>query len=158
MELAALFPARVRSLVLSNTAAQFATHDFWRQRMSRAQTEGVASLLDDTLKRWIVPEHLVDAHVITLLTNMLEHVELAGYLQCCDAVMNFDFTSRLRLIHVPTLIIAGPHDLATTPQQARQLHAGIQQSTYLELPVAHLGNLGAPDVFTEAVLSFAKNH
>jgi len=44
MALAAAYPERLMSLVLSNTAAQFGPEDFWTERIRTAEHEGMAAL------------------------------------------------------------------------------------------------------------------
>lgn len=156
LELAARAPERVQGLVLSNTAAQFGAADFWRQRLARARDEGVMALFAASSARWLTPAQAeAEPHTVALLRDMFTQVKRDGYLQCGQAVMDFDFHARLSSVAVPALVIAGTHDLATTPQQGRALHAGLRASRYLELPVAHLGNLGAPAAFADAVAHFA---
>lgn len=158
LELAARAPGRVHGLVLSNTAAQFGAADFWRQRLARARDEGVMALFDASSARWLTPARAeAEPDTVALLRDMFAKLTLDGYLQCGQAVMDFDFRARLSSLAVPTLVIAGTHDLATTPQQGRALHEGLRGSRYLELPVAHLGNLGAPAAFAEAVARFARS-
>lgn len=156
LELAARAPQRVQGLVLSNTAAQFGAADFWRQRLARARDEGVMALFEASSARWLTPAQAeAEPHTVALLRDMFTAVGREGYLQCGQAVMDFDFRQRLGSLEVPALVIAGTHDLATTPQQGRALHEGLRASRYLELPVAHLGNLGAPVAFADAVARFA---
>lgn len=156
LELAARAPERVQGLVLSNTAAQFGDADFWRQRLARARAEGLMALFEASSARWLTPAQAeAEPHTVALLGDMFSQVKAEGYLQCGQAVMDFDFRPRLASLAVPALVIAGTHDLATTPQQGRALHDGLRASRYLELPVAHLGNLGAPMAFADAVTRFA---
>ena len=45
---------------------------------------------------------------------MFERSDAAGYIACCEAVKAFDFREKVGGVRVPTLVIAGTHDPATT--------------------------------------------
>lgn len=158
MELALLHPDRMQKLVLSNTAAQFGPADFWNRRMDAALTQGVETLASATLARWFTEEAVqADPAPYALAKEMFLATEPQGYAQCCAAIRDFDFTDRLSAITAPTLIIAGAHDLACTPAQARLMADAIPGAAYCELPTAHLGNLGASVAFNTRLASFLQN-
>jgi pimeloyl-ACP methyl ester carboxylesterase len=50
-----------------------------------------------------------------------------------DELGTFDVIDRLGEIDVPTLVVAGQHDIAHPPSQAREIHAGIPGSEFLLL-------------------------
>jgi pimeloyl-ACP methyl ester carboxylesterase len=54
-------------------------------------------------------------------------------------------------------VIAGTSDPAPTPEAARAWASNISQARFLELPAAHLSNIGAADAFTAAVTTFLAN-
>ena len=160
MELAVLHPHRMQKLVLSNTAAQFGSRDFWNQRIATATAseDGVAQLWGASLSRWFTAEFAA-AHpdVVAFAQAMFLATEPAGYASCCAAVRDFDFSERLADIATPALVIAGTSDLATTPQQAGVLADKLRRAQYHELPTGHLGNLGASREFTEVVQAFLQS-
>jgi len=57
-------------------------------------------------------------------------------------------------IAVPTLVIAGEHDLATPPAEGRFLAERIPGARYVELAAAHLSNVEARTAFTSALTGF----
>ncbi|GGC69607.1 hypothetical protein GCM10011396_15780 [Undibacterium terreum] len=155
MELALLHPARMQKLVLSNTAAQFGAADFWNRRSATAMEQGMTALADATIARWFTAEAALAYPLnLALARDMFLSTQADGYAQCCAAIRDFDFTARLPQIRVPTLVIAGTRDMACTAEQARVLADSIPGARYSELPVAHLGNLGAGAEFTSALFSF----
>ncbi|WP_158898904.1 alpha/beta fold hydrolase [Burkholderia sp. L27(2015)] len=160
MELAVLHPHRMQKLVLSNTAAQFGSRDFWNQRIATATAseDGIAQLCTASLNRWFTAEFAA-AHpdVVVFAQSMFLATGPAGYAACCAAVRDFDFSERLTDIEIPALVIAGAGDLATTPQQARVLVDKLRRAQYHELPTGHLGNLGASREFTEVVQAFLQS-
>jgi 3-oxoadipate enol-lactonase len=157
MELAVLHPHRMQKLVLSNTAAQFGSRDFWNQRIATAaaSADGIAQLCAASMNRWFTAEFAA-AHpdVVAFAQTMFLATEPAGYAACCAAVRDFDFSEQLADIAIPALVIAGASDLAATPQQARVLVDKLRRAQYQELPTAHLGNLGASRAFTGVVQAF----
>lgn len=155
LELALAFPSRVASLVLCHTAARFGTPEFWQQRMEQASKDGLRSIAEATVSRWLTEEHAAcHPGKVEMLRRIFESTDAQGYLQACRAVMQVDLRDRLKEVNVPTLIVAGSYDRATPPDQARELHALIRESQYVELPVAHLGHLEAPEAFDSALAHF----
>jgi 3-oxoadipate enol-lactonase len=158
MELALQHPHRMQKLVLSNTAAQLGPADFWNQRMHVALTQGMEALASATLARWFTAEAVqADPAPYALAKEMFLATEPQGYAQCCAAIRDFEFTDRLSAIAVPTLVIAGAHDMACTPAQARLMVDAIPDAVYCELPAAHLSNLGASAAFNTRLASFLHN-
>jgi 3-oxoadipate enol-lactonase len=158
MELALQHPQRMQKLVLSNTAAQLGPTDFWRNRMELARTQGMSALADATLARWFTAQ-AVEADLLryAMAKEMFLATEPEGYAQCCIAIRDFDFVDRLSAIAVPTLVIAGTHDMACTTAQAHVIADAIPNAEYCELPTAHLGNLGASQEFNAALATFLQN-
>ncbi|CAG2135044.1 alpha/beta fold hydrolase [Cupriavidus plantarum] len=159
IELALAAPHRLRALVLANTAARFAptadARQFWQGRIDTVTRAGAGAIADATIARWLTPAHVArQPDLQRWLAGMFSATAPAGYAACAGAVMAFDRTAAVAAIDVPTLVIAGTEDLATPPALGQQLHRAIDGSRYLELPVAHLAPLGAPEAFHTAVRAF----
>ncbi len=58
------------------------------------------------------------------------------------------------MIRVPALVIAGTHDVATTPADGHYLADRIKGARYVELNAAHLSNIEARDPFDSEISSF----
>ena len=56
-------------------------------------------------------------------------------------------------IKAPTLVIAGTHDLSTTPAQG-ELADAVPGACYVELDASHISNVELADTFTRTVLDF----
>ena len=158
MELALLNPQRLQKLVLSNTAAQLGPADFWNHRRETALASGVGALADATLARWFTAA-AVEAFPanLAMAQEMLLATEAEGYAQCCAAIRDFTFVDRLAGIAMPTLVLAGAEDMACTPAQAQFMAERIPNAIYAEIPAAHLGNLGTPQVFNRHLAEFLQN-
>jgi 3-oxoadipate enol-lactonase len=119
---------------------------------------GLPALAEATLQRWFTSRFGAERpDVVEFAKGMLVGVEPAGYAACCSAIARFDFRQRLAQILQPTLVIFGTHDLAVNVDQAAVLIEQLPNSAGMQLDVAHIGNLGAPEQFCEAVRSFIQN-
>jgi 3-oxoadipate enol-lactonase len=77
-----------------------------------------------------------------------------GYIGCCAALRDMDQRAELTRISTPTLVIAGTYDPAPTPEAAQAWASTIPDARFLELPTAHLSNIGAAGEFNQQVLTF----
>ena len=77
-----------------------------------------------------------------------------GYIANCAAIRDFDVRQTVAAIQVPTLVIAGTHDAATTPADGHHLADRIAGARYVELNAAHLSNIEVPERFSSEVSSF----
>ncbi len=144
---------RLQALVLANTAARIGTAESWNARIEAVQTSGIESIIDMMMERWFTPEFR-SSHSIDSFRDSLANTSTEGYIQCCAALRDADLREAISEIRVPTLVIAGTHDLATTTADARFLAEIIQGAEYVELAAAHLSNVEAANEFSQVVLSF----
>jgi 3-oxoadipate enol-lactonase len=77
-----------------------------------------------------------------------------GYVACCGAIRDADFTNAAPAKVVPTLVITGAHDLVTTPSDAKFLVRKFAGAKYVELDGGHLSNVEDADGFTRALSDF----
>jgi len=64
----------------------------------------------------------------------------------------FDYRSKLKNVHKPTLVIVGEQDRTTTPRAARILHEGIPDSELVVIPdVGHMSFVEQPGPYLAAV-------
>jgi 3-oxoadipate enol-lactonase len=149
-------PARVRSLVLANTAAKIGTDELWQARIDAVTADGMASLRDAVLARWFAPD-FADRHPdwFASAQDTFSSTEPLGYAGCCAALRESDLRTAVGAIAVPTLIVGGELDLATPPADVRWLHQHIPASelTILE-HAAHLSNLDRAPQFTARLTEF----
>lgn len=151
-------PQRVKSLVLANSTLgnPEVSLPLWQARNAIARAQGLQALLQATLERWFTaktlqmqPPWLQDV-VSTMLGTPPD-----GYVGASLAMATMDQRDAIASISCPTLILVGDADTATPPSQARQIHAGIKNSTLLVLPdSAHMAYLEQPELFRNAVLDF----
>ena len=146
---------RIRRLVLANTAAKIGTDDGWNTRIATVLRDGMAPIVPGTLERWFTADfRAAQPEVVKEIEIMLRSMDTNGYAASCSAIRDADFRATASAIRLPTLLIAGTHDPATTPEDAQFLAGNIPGSQYVELPTAHLSNVEAAEPFNTAVLDF----
>src|SRR5262249_32914320 len=149
-------PERLTALVLANTSAKFGPADTWEARRRTVREGGMAALVDTTMKRWFSADMLAEGDpYVESVRSVFLGTDPAGYVACCGALRDMDFTGQLGKIHVPTLVIGGAGDPSTTwAEHGAILARDIPGAKELQLPAAHLSNLGCPHAFTAALLEF----
>jgi 3-oxoadipate enol-lactonase len=148
-------PNRVGRLVLANTAAFIGAPEVWNQRIETVRAQGMAAIVPGVIDRWFTKpfqERAPDS--VARIRDMLLATDPEGYAACCAAVRDMDQRQTIGAIRVPTLVIAGRHDLATSPEQGRLIADTIPGARFLELDAAHLSNIEAEAAFTRALLEF----
>ena len=149
-------PARVTSLVLANTAARIGTVEGWEERIGAVREYGMDALARQTPERWFTAPYR-EAHPgeMQQIQAMVRNTPQQGYIDCCAALRDADLSLGLADIRVPSLVIAGTHDPATSPEQGRQLANHLGHAKYLELNASHLSAWECAAEFSAAVADFA---
>lgn len=154
LHLAVHHPERLTSLAVVCSAARFGTPADWRDRAELVRTKGTETLTDAVANRWFTPAFAESRRAAELVAD-LAAVDPAGYAACCDALGGYDLRPDLGRITVPTLVVAGREDPATSTQETREMADAIGGSTLLELPAAaHLAPVERP----AAVLAALQAH
>ena len=148
-------PQRLRRLVVANTGPRIGTVDAWNARFAAVRRGGVAAVADGAVARWFTPEFRARAPAeVDRLRRMLLATPAEGYVGACAAVRDLDLRDAVAGIRVPTLVVTGSADVATSPADAHALAGAIPGARCVELPAAHLSNIEAPAEFTDAVIEF----
>jgi 3-oxoadipate enol-lactonase len=146
---------RVERLVLCNTAPYFGPPGFMQGRIETVQRDGMAAVADGVLERWFTPEfRAADPTTVARIHAQVRTTPIEGYLGCLAALRDMDERPHLARIMAPTLVIGGTFDPAPKPEAARALATAIAGAEFIELPAAHLSNLGATAQFNDRVLEF----
>jgi 3-oxoadipate enol-lactonase len=154
MWLASEAPERIDRLVLCCTLPHFPPPEMWDERADMARTEGMASLLDATIERWL-PEEFRRSRpeAAERLRAMVRMTPREGYAGCCEAIRDMDLRPALARIEAPTLVIAGEADPSTPAEQVQAIADAIDGARFEVLAgAAHLANVARPDAFTRAML------
>jgi 3-oxoadipate enol-lactonase len=149
-------PERVLSLGLCDTASEMPPRALWEDRFATARAQGIAGLVDGTIKRWFVagfPER--EPAKIEAVRAMILATPLEGYLGCASAVRDMAQTTMLLKITAPTLVLVGREDPACTVEQSTVLHRMIAHSSLQIIDhAAHLSNIEQPAIFNRILRSF----
>lgn len=151
-------PERLNKLILCNTAAKIGNKEGWNTRIETVQQNGLNSIVSGTQERWFTPEFVAEnkEEVDSVLATFVQ-TPVAGYIACCAAVRDADFTAEVSKISMPTLIIAGTEDLVTTVKDGDFLIEKIPNSILATLKTAHISNIEKADDFTKLLIDFLKN-
>ncbi|GIZ50556.1 3-oxoadipate enol-lactonase [Noviherbaspirillum aridicola] len=146
---------RLDRLVLCNTAAQIGPASNWNARIEKVRGEGMEAIVLAVIERWFTGGFAARApEKVDQVRAMLLGTDREGYVANCAAVRDMDQRDAVARIGVPTLVIAGTHDLATPAKDGKWLSQQIPGARYLELDAAHLSNWEQPARFTDALTGF----
>ncbi|MGR8918185.1 MAG: 3-oxoadipate enol-lactonase [Gammaproteobacteria bacterium] len=148
---------RLLSMTACNCVAGYGPEGraVWDERIAAVRTNGLDSLLDATIERWFTePTRAARPDDMAAVRAMVSATPVAGYLGCCGALRELAYLDRLSAISVPSLFIAGTHDIGAPPAAMQDMHARVAGSQYVELDAAHVSNLERPEAFSEALAKF----
>lgn len=151
--LGARYPDRVSSLVLASTGLTILSKQALVERAERVLDEGTAWIADVSAPRWFT-ERFRSEHpeIVEAKMDHLRHMAARGYADACLALAGFDGHDAAASIAVPTLVLSGADDVATTPAGSAELAAAIPDAELRSLPgCAHLCSVEQPELFTELV-------
>lgn len=151
-------PERLNKLIICNTAVKIGNNEGWNTRIDDVQKNGLYSIVSGTQERWFTPEFVSKnkTEVVAVLAKFVQ-TPLAGYVFCCAAVRDADFTNDVSKISVATLIIVGTEDFVTTVEDGDFLMDKIPNSILAGLKTAHISNIEKADEFTKLLIEFIKN-
>ncbi|TCK28345.1 3-oxoadipate enol-lactonase [Ancylobacter aquaticus] len=125
-----------------------------RERGAAAERDGMESVVPLTVDRWFTPA-FVDSPVVERVRARLRSNSVRAWSEGWQAISDFDALPCLGAIDVPTLVVAGEQDAATSPAASAALAAAIPSARSVTLPGApHMMQLETSGLFTEAVSNF----
>jgi 3-oxoadipate enol-lactonase len=151
-------PEVLDSLVLADTSSRIPpeTGPIWEERMESAERHGMAALAEGTLQRWFTePFHASSPELVDGIRGLIRTTPPQGFIGCCQAIRQLDYSDRLGEIGVPTLVLVGEDDMGTPVAAAEVIHDRIAGSRLLVLEsAAHLSNVEQAKRFNEALTGF----
>ena len=118
--LAATHPAKVRALVLCDTAHKIGNDELWNVRIDTVTQKGIGAMADGIMERWFTPAYRKPENAdFAGYTNMLVRTTVDGYAGTCAAIRDADMTESTRTLKLPVLCIVGDQDGATPPDLVR---------------------------------------
>jgi 3-oxoadipate enol-lactonase len=152
-----LRPDLISKLVVSNSAVKIGNEQSWGQRIAAVQSGGIESLADTVMKMWFAPEfHKSAPEELALYGTMLARTYPAGYIACCEALRDADFTAQAAIIIIPSIFIAGDQD-GSTPASLVEASARLVKNSCFEViqRAAHIPCVEKPDEYAKLLRNFA---
>jgi 3-oxoadipate enol-lactonase len=148
-------PDRVEKLILSNTHYGYQEKGFWNDRIKFVQEKGLAAMVGPNMERWFTREFRERApQAIARMKEMFVATKPEGFIACCEAIRDMDFTQSTPRITRPTLVIVGRHDPSTPPAAGEWIAQNIKGAKLVTLEAAHISNIEQPKAYTDAVIGF----
>lgn len=148
------YPGRVRSLAVIATAAQ--GNEVLYSRATRAEANGVQSLLSESIIRWFLPETIAeDPWFVRYARQCVRRARVEDWASSWKAMAALDCIDRLGEIKVPTLILCGKQDLSTPPSVMKPQFEGLPYGEYVELdPGTHMMVMEQAEAATAELTAF----
>ena len=154
--LAALAPTRVRSLILCDTAMTIPTAESWHQRVAGVRANGMASIADGVLARWVTPGYMARPEALGLKA-MLLRTDAEGYCGAALAIAGEDLTEATSCLRMPALVLVGDQDVSTPVAAAQAMAAAIPGARLQVIPGAgHIPNDEQAEIVNAAIQDFLR--
>jgi pimeloyl-ACP methyl ester carboxylesterase len=106
-----------------------------RDRIDFLKQHGTAGIAEANRQRWFTDEfRRRHPEIVERRVDQVKACDAASYLHAFTVFCTTDLVDRLGEIRVPTLIIAGEHDVAATPRMARLMAERIADAEAHVLP------------------------
>jgi 3-oxoadipate enol-lactonase len=156
--LALRHPARLGRLVIACSTSSYGPEGRanWEARIRTVEQGGLEAIRDMVAARYF-SDAFRAAHpeVVKAVMDRFVQTPREGYLGCCDAIADLDFSKDLGRIAAPTLVIAGELDAGTPPAMSEAIARGIPGARLVVIPgAAHLAAVEMPQRFDAAVRDF----
>jgi 3-oxoadipate enol-lactonase len=156
--LAVKYPQHARALVIAScTSAQ--TPESAKAVAARgtdATRDGMASLLDVTMQRWLNDDFRLRGGDAATRAHLLS-TDVRGWADAWHAMAAIDTAPRLRAIKVPTLCLVGEFDKSTPPPIMKAIADRISSARYQVMPGGpHMLFIEQPEETAKAVGGFLK--
>jgi 3-oxoadipate enol-lactonase len=146
---------RFKSLTLCHTAARIGSTDGWNTRIAAVREGGMAAIANGVVARWFSADFAKrEPEAVEATRQMLLQSPPEGYAATCAALRDEDLRETISRVNLPTQVISGVKDAATTAADGQFIAGKIPGAKYVELDAAHLSNIEAAGPFTAALLKF----
>lgn len=154
--------ARAGRLVLANTTASYGAdgRKMWEARAKAVDEGGMAAITELAMTRYFSDDFRArHPEVVDRIRQRFLATDPRGYIGCCDAIRDLDFTSQLARIKAPTLVIAGEKDAGTPPAMSEAMVEKVPGARMAVIPGAsHLSAVENPSAFGALVRDFLLDH
>ena len=154
--LASRYPKRCDRLIFCCTGAKIGTEQTWSERISNIQREGLPSMAEDIILRWLSKE-FTSKHPAESEGNtyMLKTANQQGYIDACMAIKQADYVEEAKKIEHASLFISGSEDIGTPPDFVYDQSQLVRNADYqLIKGAAHLPCIDSPEKLINIINSF----
>lgn len=149
---------RLGRLVLANTTSSYGSEGrkMWEARAHAVEDGGLASIKDMVMSRYFSEDFRARSpEVVAEVAGRFLETPAQGYLGCCDAIKELDYTGELHRIRARTLAIAGEKDAGTPSAMLETIASRIPGARLAIIPgAAHLSAVEKPTEFNALVRDF----
>jgi len=151
-------PQRLRKLVLANTTSTYGTQgpEMWEARAKAVGEGGMAAVKELAMQRYFTDDFRASSSdIVDRIGSGFLATDPEGYIACCNAIRDLDFSGDLHRIKAPTLVIAGEKDVGTPVAMSKAIADAIPGATLAVIPgAAHLSAVENPEAFNKLVEEF----
>jgi 3-oxoadipate enol-lactonase / 4-carboxymuconolactone decarboxylase len=149
-------PELLSALILASTSPRIGSVESWSTRIKAVRDGGMSSIAELAMGRFFSPKSIAESRTyVQSIRSVFVSTGAEGYIGCCAALRDCDFSDKLKDIHTPTLVIVGDHDVSTPwAGNGEVLAQRIPGAQAVRFPGAHLLNLETPKSFTTAICEF----
>jgi len=157
------YPTLFHALVLADTRATADMPEAKAARFSMAQVayrRGASAIADLMLPKLLSQFFLENrTDLQDRLRNILTSNQVSGIVGDLMAMEERpDSTPTLKIFSVPALVIVGEHDVATPPDEVKDIAEQISDAQFvLILQAGHMSNMENPEAFNAAILTFLQS-
>ena len=150
--------ARLGRLVLANTTSSYGADGpkIWEARAKAVAEGGMAAITELAMTRYFSDEfRAAHPEVVEGVKRRFLATAPQGYIGCCDAIRDLDFTARLGGIRARTLVIAGGKDAGTPVAMSQAIADHVPGARLAVIPgAAHLSAVEDPAAFNALARGF----
>ncbi|HEU4661572.1 MAG TPA: alpha/beta fold hydrolase [Pseudolabrys sp.] len=151
-----LAPERITRLALLDTSARADTAEqtaLRKVQIAMAKEGRYAEIPDLSMPRYLHASRQNDEALTTIVRQMAQETGAEAFVRQMTAIMRRpDSRPLLGSIKCPTLVLVGDGDVATPPELARELAAGISGARLRVIPdCGHLSTLERPELVNAAL-------
>ncbi|HTS85093.1 MAG TPA: 3-oxoadipate enol-lactonase [Usitatibacter sp.] len=151
-------PGRLHRLVLANTTSSYGAEGpkLWDARIKAVTEGGMAAIVDVVMTRYFSDAFReLHADVVATYRSRVLSTPAKGYVACCAALRELDFTRDLAKIRARTLVIAGEKDAGTPVAMSEEIMRHIPGAQLAVIQgAAHLSAVDSAPEFNALALSF----
>lgn len=153
-------PDDVKAMVLSDTAAKIGTAEFWNERVTAIQKNGLDNMAGAILERWFAPAFSEQYPAeYRGYYNLLARTPVEGYIATCQALGDADLREAIKVIRAKTLVLCGAEDLGTPPSVGRKLATALPEARFEQIEeAAHLPCVEQPQVMAKKIEQFFREN